>query len=155
MSERWRGRKRPGKNICVGTEGWFGLRFPYSPQPPSYLPPPPSPSAPPTTLLGESQSRVERLTNIIKCKCRGFRAIPTRTSQFTNTPGPFHSRCAFTAGLIRHPFVFRPRDVCYSGIKISVRVDGGKEFPISVGHRYFFSVKTRNPRVRSLRCSIN
>jgi len=87
MSGRWRGRKRLGKNICVGTEEWFGLKLSYflaSSLP--FFPPFPPPSSFRRSLdLRFSPCELSKdPTNIIKCKCRGFRAILTRTSQFTN-----------------------------------------------------------------------
>lgn len=115
MSERWRGRKRLGKNICVGTEGWFGLRLPRSvPLPLPLVAPAGSPAREPSSGSKDS-------TNIIKCKCRGFRAILTRTSQFTDMPAPFYTRRAFTVGLICRPSVFRVLVTRYSEIKISAR----------------------------------
>lgn len=55
------------------------------------------------------------------------RAIPTRTSQFTNTPVPFYTRRAFTAGLICRPSVFRVLAMRCSEIKISARREKGRE----------------------------
>jgi len=67
--------------------------LPYSSPSPSYLFHFPS--------AREAKAGSKGLTNIIKCKCRGFRAISARISQFTNIPTLFHPRRAFTAGLIR------------------------------------------------------
>jgi len=114
MSGRWRGRKRLGKNICVGTEEWFGLKLsyflplvpPYLFSLPSHLPFPPARPVARSSRFSPCEVSKDP-TNIIKCKCRGFRAIPTRTSQFTNMRQPFYPRRIFTAGLIRHPSVSR------------------------------------------------
>lgn len=115
MGREGGGRKRLGRNICVGTGGmvWLKALFPVPPLPLSLT----LLSLLPLSSLSLRELEQDRKdsTNIIKCKCRGFCARARSRRESLNLPiwmGAFILRVHGWINSLYFALVFRSRNVC-------------------------------------------